>query len=124
MAFISGGQENGYVPASGQIVGILETMKEEMAKSLSEIEGAEAEAVKSYEALIAAKTKEVEANTQAIEVKTVRVGELAVSIVQMKNDLTDTEAQLIEDKKFLADLDKNCETQTKEWDEHQKTRSE
>jgi chromosome segregation ATPase len=124
MAFISGGQENGYVPASGQIVGILETMKEEMAKSLSEIEGAEAEAVKSYEALIAAKTKEVQANTKAIETKTVRVGDLAVSIVQMKNDLSDTEAQLLEDKKFLADLEKNCASQTKEWEERSATRAQ
>merc|ERR1719265_638370 len=108
MAFLSGGQGSQYVPASGQIVGILKTINDEMSKSLSDAEAAEAEAVKSYDALMAAKTKEVEANTKAIEVKTVRVGELAVEIVQMKNDLTDNEEQLIQDKKFLADLEKNC----------------
>merc|ERR1719379_1862712 len=99
-------------------------MKEEMAKSLSEIEGAEAEAVKSFDALIAAKTKEVEANTKAIEVKTVRVGETAVAIVQLKNDLTDTQEALEEDKKFLADLDTNCAKQTKEMEANQKLRSQ
>merc|ERR1719247_679422 len=32
-----------------------------------------------------------------------RVGEVAVEIVQMKNDLGDTAEALVEDKKFLAD---------------------
>merc|ERR1719375_1789415 len=41
----------------------------------------------------------------------------------MKNDLTDSEEALIEDKKFLADLEKNCATKTKEWDEICKMRS-
>merc|ERR1719440_1041318 len=86
MAFLSGGQNGQYVPQSGQIVGILKTIHDEMTKSLADAEAAEAAAVSSHDALIAAKTKEVEANTHAIEVKTVRVGELAVDIVQMKND--------------------------------------
>merc|ERR1711862_567263 len=53
-----------------------------------------------------------------------RHGELSVKIVEMKNDLSDTEASLIENKKFLADLEKNCATKTKEWEEIVKTRSE
>jgi len=124
MAFLSGGQGGQYVPASGQITGILKTIHEEMSKSLADAEAAEAAAVSSFDALIAAKTKEVGANTKAIEVKTVRVGELAVRIVMMKNDLTDTEEQLIEDNKFLVDLEKNCAAQTKAWDENMKTRSQ
>merc|ERR1711933_39950 len=62
--------------------------------------------------------------TKSIEVKTSRVGDLAVKIVEMKNDLSDTEESLIENKKFLADLEKNCATKTKEWEEIVKTRSE
>jgi len=124
MAFLSGGQGGEYVPQSGEITGILKTMKDNMEKSLSEAEAAEAEAVKSFDALVAAKTKEVEANTKAIEVKTVRVGETAVEIVQMKNDLTDSQEALEEDKKFLADLDTNCAKQTKEMEANQKLRSQ
>merc|ERR1719335_1555960 len=41
----------------------------------------------------------------------------------MKNDLTDSEEALIEDKKFLADLDKNCATKKKEWAEICKNRA-
>ena len=46
---------------------------------------------KDYEELAAAKKKERDAITASIESKTQRMGKLAVSIVQMKNDLTDTE---------------------------------
>merc|ERR1719407_62664 len=44
MAFLSGGQGGEYVPQSGEITGILKTMKDNMEKSLSEAEAAEAEA--------------------------------------------------------------------------------
>merc|ERR1719359_1109300 len=70
------------------------------------------------------KTKEISANSKAIESKSVRIGEMAVEISQMQNDLEDTEKGLSEDKKFLRDLDGNCATQAKEWDERSKTRSE
>merc|ERR1719465_132595 len=72
---------------------------------------------------MAAKTKEVHALTKTIEVKTVRIGELAVEIVQMKEDLDDTGKALLEDKKFLADMDKNCATKTAEHEENMKLRS-
>merc|ERR1711956_10502 len=52
------------------------------------------------------------------------VGELAVDIIQMKEDLTDTEAQLMKDQEFLQNLDSSCETKTKEWAERSKTRAE
>merc|ERR1711972_1013199 len=74
--------------------------------------------------MMAAKTKEIAAHTGAIETKTIQTGEVAVSIVEMKDDLADTEAALAEDKAFLADLSKNCETKTAEWDEVVKTRNE
>merc|ERR1712032_768291 len=41
-----------------------------------------------------------------------------------KNDLTDSQESVLEDTKFLADLEKNCKTKTKEWEERSKTRAE
>jgi len=41
----------------------------------------------------------------------------------MKNDLTDTEEALLEDKGFLADMEKNCAKKKAEWDERVKTRA-
>jgi hypothetical protein len=43
-----------------------------------------------------------------------------VKIAQMENDLEDTQEGLAEDKKFLANLDKNCELKKAEWAEYQK----
>merc|ERR1711972_100439 len=74
--------------------------------------------------MMAAKTKEIAAHTGAIETKTVQTGELAVSIVEMKDDLADTEAAMAEDKKFLADLSSNCDTKKEEYDAVVKTRAE
>jgi len=124
MAFLTGGQSGGYAPASGEIVGILKTMQENMEKSLAEAVAAEAAAVSAHDELLAAKTKEVEAATKSIEVKSVRVGEVAVKIVELKNSLSDAQESLEEDKKFFADLDKNCATQTEEFTANQKMRQQ
>merc|ERR550537_1442533 len=105
-AFLSG--DTRYAPQSGQIVGILKTMHDEMAASLADAIAAEKAAVKEYKALAKAKTKEIKALTAAIEAGLKKVGELEVSIASMKNDLGDTEQALVEDKKFLEDLKKNC----------------
>jgi len=124
VAFLQGTNDNNYAPASGEIVGILKQLADEMDKDYVALVAQEEAAIKSYEELMAAKTKEVEALSKAIEEKLVRVGELGVEIVTMKNDLTDTEEALGEDTKFLADLGKNCAAKKKEWEERCKTRSE
>merc|ERR1719460_1871940 len=79
VSFLDGTQE--YAPASGEIVGILKTMHDEMTADFAEEKAAEEAAIKAYEELMAAKTKEVNALTKAIEEKMTRVGELAVEIV-------------------------------------------
>merc|ERR1719390_370586 len=122
VSFLSGSAE--YAPASGEIVGILKTMHDEMTADFNEEKAAEEAAIKAYDTLMAAKTKEINALTKAIEEKMTRVGELAVKIVQMKNDLGDTEEALIEDQAFLKDLEKNCATKKAEWSEIVNTRNE
>merc|ERR1719272_1793352 len=122
VAFLSGSQE--YAPASGQITGILKTMHDEMEASLAEATSAENAAISAFDALVAAKTKEINALTKAIESKIMRSGELAVKIVQMKNDLGDTEEALVEDQAFLGDLEKNCATKKAEWAEIVNTRNQ
>merc|ERR1719171_3409536 len=71
-----------------------------------------------------AKEKEVKTHTASIEKKTQRVGELDLSIVRMKQELTENEAALIENQKFLKDLDSDCATKSKEMELRVKTRSE
>jgi len=121
-AFLSGSQS--YAPQSGQITGILKEMADTMTKSLNDATSDENSSISSYQGLMAAKTKEVDALTRSIEEKSVRLGELQVSIVEMKEDLDDTQKALLEDKKFLADLGKNCAQKTKEHEQNMKTRGE
>jgi len=121
-AFLSG--KSGYAPASGEIVGILKTMEDEMAASLAEAKENEASAIAAFEELKAAKTKEINALQASIESKMTRVGDLAVKTAEMENDLEDTREDLEESKKFLADLDVNCENKKKEWAAYQKMQGE
>jgi len=121
-AFLSTSQ--GYAPASGSIVGILKQMTDTFTKELEEATAAEEAAIKAYNELMAAKQREVEALTKAIEEKMVRLGNVQVEIVEMKEDLDDTGKGLIEDKKFLADLKKNCATKAAEHAENMKMRGQ
>merc|ERR1719343_1363050 len=95
-----------------------------MTATLADASSTEATAIKNYEGLMAAKSKEVNSLTASIEEKMVRLGDTQVSLVEMKEDLDDTQKALIDDKKFLADLDKNCALKTEEHDENTKLRSQ
>merc|ERR1719162_2349465 len=63
-SFLSG--SSSYAPASGQITGILKQMRDTMVASLGESTADENNAIKNYEGLMAAKTKEVNALTSSI----------------------------------------------------------
>jgi len=123
VAFLSGSQGSEYAPKGGEISGILKEILDTMSKALADATEAEKSAIESYEGLLSAKKKEVEALSHAIEAKTEAIGNMGVAIVQMEEDLSDTQAALLEDKKFLAGLDKSCAEKKAEWEERSKTRA-
>merc|ERR1719162_2552980 len=112
-SFLSEGSN--YAPKSGEIVGILKTLHDEMTKDLADATSDESTSIASFESLVASKKKEIEALTKSIESHTRRVGELGVKLAQEENDLEDTKEGLAEDTKFLANLDHNCEVKKNEW---------
>jgi len=124
LAFMQGGNKDGYSPKGGEISGILKQLQDEMDKSLADITAEENSAAAGFGELVAAKSKEIEALTMSIEQKSQRVGELAISIAMAKNDLSDTQAALMQDKELLAGLSSSCETKAKEWEERQSLRSQ
>merc|ERR1740115_127236 len=124
MSFLAQGQSSTDTSKNGQIIGILNQMKETMEADLAEATAAEQKAIGLFDDLVAAKEKQINADTAAIESKIERVGNLGVEIETMKGDLSDTAQSMIEDKKFLADLDKTCKTKQAEWDEICKIRNE
>jgi len=123
-SFLSASQSSDYAPQSGQIIGLLKEMGDTMAADLASATKAEETSIKTYDELMAAKKKEIDALTASIEKKMASIGELGIEIVEMQEDLTDTEAALMADKDFLANLEKSCATKTKEWEERSKTRAE
>merc|ERR1719156_506573 len=122
--FLSTSSQAGYAPASGEIVGILKQLLENMEKELGDITKDEDAAIAEFEALVAAKEKEIAAATEAIEMKTEKNGEMAVKIVNLKNDLEDAQESLGEDQKFLAELKKGCSTAGADYDSRVKARAE
>jgi len=124
VSFLSGGNADGYSPQSGEINGILKQMNDEMTADLASITSDEQNAIANYEGLSAAKAKEIAAATKAIEDKSVRIGDAAVELAQLKNDHEDTEEGLASDKAFVADLDKNCDKKTTQWAAYQKLQSD
>jgi len=117
MAFLSEKDGGSYVPASEQIIGILKNIKDGMDKNLADATATEKDAISSFDGLTAAKTKQVQALQKAIEAKTTRVGELAVTVSMEGADLDDTTKAVSQDTTFLADLATNCKTKKAEWAE-------
>jgi septal ring factor EnvC (AmiA/AmiB activator) len=113
-----------YSSQSGEITGMMKAMKDEMDKDLGGIVKDEEAAQKGFEELAAAKTSQIQAASEAIESKTVRAGELAVSVTTTADDIEDTTAEMKETQAFVANLASTCATKKKEWAERQSIRAE
>merc|ERR1719297_191302 len=59
-----------------------------------------------------------------MEAKIERAAEMGLEIVEMKEDLDDSSKTLLEDKKFLSELEKDCGTKEEEWNKRCKIRAE
>jgi hypothetical protein len=120
-AFLSNSSE---APGSSEILGILKEMKDEMSRDHKDLIETEENAIKTFNDLKSAKNKEIAAATRAIEKKTQRSGELAVKIVEGKNDVKDTTEALSEDEQFQLNLRRDCGTRETEYNERVKIRAE
>merc|ERR1719473_806085 len=123
LGFLQGGDASESAGA-GEILGIMKQMKESMEGNLQEATADEEKAAAGFADLEASKKKEIEVATEAIESKTVRAGELAVSIVQSKDELEDTIQEVADNEKFVSQLDEQCASKQKEWAVRQKARAD
>jgi len=112
------------VQSTGEILGMLKAMQEEMEGDLKAAIDAEATSASGFEELSSAKAAEIAAATSAIEAKTKRAGEVAVEIVQTQDDVEDTENEVAETQAFVADLGKQCASKKAEWSERQTMRAQ
>jgi len=130
VAFLSEGNGGGagytpsYQPKSGEVLGMLKELKEGMEKSLAEADAQESKANQDFLAMEDASSKEIAALKRAIEDKEQRIGDLAVRLAELMQDMKDTKASLATNSDLLADLLKECSARSKEWEVRQKTRAE
>jgi hypothetical protein len=118
-SFLQGG-----TPGSGEILGMLKAMKDELSRDVAALEKDEAAAVAGFTDMKASKEKEVEFADESIESKKERVGVLAVEIVKGKDAVEDNAAEAAAAKKFAATLEKQCAAKKKEWAEISKQRAD
>merc|ERR1719456_302645 len=122
-SFLEGTSELGSAGA-GEILGILKQMKDEMEANLKEAVSDEEKAAAGFADLKGSKETEIEVATEAIETKTGRSGELAVSVVQTKNALEDALEEIDNAGKYAEQIAAQCAEKEKEWAARQKARAE
>jgi len=116
--------EGGGSVGNAEIVGILNTLKNQTTEDITELNNTETADVTAYEELMAAKQEELAPIQAMVEDKLLRASKLPVAIVELKNDLGDSGEQAAENKKFLGDLSKNCATKQKFFDENVRMRGQ
>jgi hypothetical protein len=113
-----------YNSRSGQILGILKGMGDNMAKDLADAQKAELRAEIDFQNLQAAKLGEIASGTKQKEAKELALSDLLYKVSQSKKELEDTQKQLEEDQKFLALMQKDCAKEEAEYAKRSKVRNE
>jgi len=109
-------------PASGEIFGMLQQMKESFETNLANAQKEENESQAGYEQLKAAKEDEIAAGTELADTKTQELATTDEKNAQSKESLEDTTNTLAADTKFLANLKEQCGNMDQEYEERTKTR--
>ena len=124
LSFLSIGDRQGYAPKSGEIIGILKQLKDEMSEDFAAAQKVEEDRKANHAGLIAAKEEEIATLTSTIQTKLTRQSNLAVEVESLKNDVADTQRSLAADQELAAKLAGSCSSQSSEWDKRQKRRAE
>lgn len=101
---------------SGQILGVLEQMRDNLKQDLEKSTKDEEEAIKAYDELVSGKTAEIKAAKAEIEEKKSRVSSQEMLKSDAEEDLEDTKAAIQKDEDFLVGLKKTCDKKTKEYE--------
>eukprot|EP00747_Dinoflagellata_sp_TGD_P025145 gnl/TRDRNA2_/TRDRNA2_131047_c0_seq2.p1 gnl/TRDRNA2_/TRDRNA2_131047_c0~~gnl/TRDRNA2_/TRDRNA2_131047_c0_seq2.p1 ORF type:complete len:738 (+),score=242.83 gnl/TRDRNA2_/TRDRNA2_131047_c0_seq2:27-2216(+) len=111
-----------YSPASAQIFGLLNQMKDKFSSNLADAQKEELLAEVSYQKQRAAKQGEINADTKSLEDKSAELADTNQKVAQARADLEDTQAAKASDEAFLADLKVQCKKGTDEYNTRSSTR--
>jgi len=113
-----------YNSRSGQIVGILSEMHDEVTRDLSTAQKEEFQAVVAFQKLRAAKLSEIEAAKKLKAEKEAQLADLLAKSAQAKEEIADLKEALAADQEFLANLEKNCKAEDEAYAGRVKVRTE
>jgi len=113
-----------YAARSGEIMGVLKQLKEEMEGDLGEAQKEESARAASFAELRAAKTQEIETGEKMAEQKEDELAQAQNDLAEAKEDLGQVQAALSEEQKFLMNLKKTCAEADGNFNLRKKTRLE
>merc|ERR550537_145227 len=105
-----------YAAQSGEILGIMKQLKEEMEADLSDAQKTEASRAAAFAELREAKNAEIAAGEKLLEEKKAELAQAEFDNANAKEDLEEVQASLSEDQKFLMNLLKTCEEADKNFE--------
>jgi len=111
-----------YASQSGEILGVLKQMQDEMKADLSEEQKTEAARAAAFSELRSAKTSEIENGEKMAEEKEDELATTDNDLAEAKEDLEQTKKQLAEDEAFMKNLKKMCSEGDANFEERKKAR--
>jgi hypothetical protein len=125
-AFLQGGvapSGGSYAPQSGQIFGILTTMKEEFEANLSEEEKSELKSQADFEAMSKAKSEQIATAKEKLDALEGANADNQKALSDAKENLELTREQRSNDVEFLRNLKTTCMDLDQQWATRSKTRA-
>jgi hypothetical protein len=127
-AFAQTHQDSGYMPGynsqSGEILGVMKQLKEEMEGDLSESQRTERDRAAAFDELRAAKTSEIENGEKMAETKEDELADTDNALAEAKEDLGQEQAALDANQKFLANMDVTCKEAKANFDTRTQARAD
>jgi len=102
---------------SGEIVGVLKSLKETFESNLESAQSAEKAATKAHEDFLATKKEEFDIIQESLKSKEATISENDDSLAQKKETIQEAEKQKSDDEAFLEKLVPMCETKASEFEQ-------
>lgn len=119
-SFVQAHHAEEYQPAynaqSGEIMGVMLKLKEEMEAGLAESQKQEAQRAADFADLRDAKVAQIESQEKMSEMKEDELANTVNTLAEAKEDLTKEEASLAADQKFMQNLGATCATADKDFE--------
>merc|ERR1719453_548363 len=112
-----------YTPASSQIFGILNSMKDDFEKNLTQEQQEEMKAAADFAAMKAATDSQIAAGKEKLDETEGEHADNQKALSDAKEELGLTRDQRSKDVEFLRNLKLTCMDLDKQWEERSKTRS-